>query len=164
MKALFAGSFDPFTIGHYAIVRRALKLFDTVVIAIGHNEHKPGEWTEQERLNAISSVFEGESEVYVACYSGLTSTFAKELGADVLLRGIRSIQDFEYERNLADINREVLGIDTVLLISDPAYSYVSSSMVRELIHNGYDAEKYIVGNFPINSRFNRNCLSTNKEK
>ncbi len=149
MKALFAGSFDPFTIGHASIVERALHLFDSLVIGIGFNEHKPGEWTVDQRLKAIKSLYKSNPRISVEAYSGLTSVFAKEVGAGILLRGIRTIQDFEYERNLADINREVFNIDTTFLVSDPKLSFVSSSMVRELLHNGFDASQYIAGDFPL---------------
>lgn len=149
MKALFAGSFDPFTIGHRAIVERSLQIFESVVIAIGYNEYKRGEWSVKERLDAISDLFADNPHVCVMVYSGLTSQFAKEIGADILIRGVRTIQDFEYERNLADVNRQVFGIDTLFLISEPNYSFISSSMIRELIHNGFDPTQYIAGNFPI---------------
>ena len=148
MKAVFAGSFDPFTIGHRSIVDRALRMFGQIVIAIGFNEHKSGCWTIEQRLKAISSLYEGKPEVQVMAYKGLTVTFAKEIGADILLRGVRGNLDFEYERNLADTNKAISGIETVFLISEPEYSFVSSSMVRELLHNGFDARKYIAGDFP----------------
>lgn len=147
MKALFAGSFDPFTTGHCSIVERGLDLFDSIVIGIGHNEHKPGEWSEKERLDAISELFESDSRVEVMIYNGLTVDFARKIGADVLLRGVRSVADFEYERNLSDVNRSLTGIETVLLVTRPEFSFVSSSMVRELIHNGHDASAYIAGDF-----------------
>lgn len=148
MKALFAGSFDPFTKGHFDIVERGLKLFDSIVVAVGYNEHKPGEWSVDERVNAISTLFKGEPKVVVTSYSGLTSEYAKEIGVDVLLRGVRNISDFEYERNLADTNKAVFGVETAFLIASPELSFISSSMVRELLHNGFDAYKYIAGDFP----------------
>lgn len=148
MKALFAGSFDPFTVGHRSIVERALSLFDEVVVAIGQNEHKRGEWTIEQRLEAISHLYASNTRVKVTVYSGLTAAFAKRIGAGVLIRGVRGNADFEYERNLADTNREIAGIDTVFLLCEPEYSFISSSMVRELIHNGFDARKYIAGDFP----------------
>ena len=149
MRALFAGSFDPFTIGHSDIVERALRMFDSLVIGIGFNEHKPGEWTVSQRLKAIKGLYVSNPRVRVEAYSGLTSVFAKEIGADMLLRGIRTVQDFEYERNLADTNREVFNIDTTFLVSNPKLAFISSSMVRELLHNGFDASKYIAGDFPL---------------
>lgn len=149
MKALFAGSFDPFTIGHRSIVERALNIFDKVTIAIGHNEHKRGEWSEQVRIDTIAELFRDNPKVDVTGYHGLTVDFAKKIGASVLVRGARGVIDFEYERNLADVNRKIGEIETVILISEPEYSFISSSMVRELLHNGHDISKYIAGNFPI---------------
>lgn len=148
-KALFAGSFDPFTIGHASIVERALKIFDSIVIGIGFNEHKPGEWSVEEKVEAISAYWRENPSVKVETFSGLTVDFAKAVGADALLRGVRSTLDFEYERNLADTNRALAGIETVLLYSLPELSFVSSSMVRELIHNGIDPRHFIAGDFPI---------------
>lgn len=148
MKALFAGSFDPFTIGHASIVERALPIFDEIIIGVGYNERKPGEWTPLERVEAIAAYYCDVPLVSVAAYTGLTAEYAKEAGADVLLRAVRTVQDFEYERNLAEANRAVFGIDTVILYSDPQYAFVSSSLVRELIHNGFDAKKFIAGDFP----------------
>ncbi len=147
MKALFAGSFDPFTIGHFSIVRRSLAIFDSVVVAIGYNEHKPGMWSTEQRVEAISRLFHDEKRVEVFSYTGLTVDFARKCHADALLRGVRTVADFEYERTLADTNRAICGIESVLLFSLPELSFISSSMVRELIHNGYDASKYIAGDF-----------------
>ena len=155
MKALFAGSFDPFTIGHRSIVERALKMFDSIVIGIGYNEHKPGEWNVSERLRAIKDLYDGNKDVAVEAYSGLTADFARQIDADVLLRGVRGAIDFDYERNLADTNRRLFGIDTVLLISEPELSFVSSSMVRELLHNNVDVSSYIAGDFPLSDHFSR---------
>ncbi len=149
MKALFAGSFDPFTIGHEAIVAQALKIFDQIVIGIGYNEMKPGEWSVAQRLRAIQDLYKNEPRVKVEAYSGLTAIFMREVGADALLRGVRSVKDFEYERNLADINRATFGAETVVIFSEPRFSFVSSSMIRELIHNGFDPSKYIAGVFPL---------------
>ena len=147
MKALFAGSFDPFTIGHASIVERALPLFDEIIVGVGYNEHKPGEWTPAQRVEAIRGYFKDIKKISVVAYSGLTAEFALRIGAGVLLRAVRSVQDFEYERNLAEANREVFGIETVILYSDPKLSFLSSSLVRELIHNGFDASGYIAGDF-----------------
>lgn len=149
MIALFAGSFDPFTIGHRSIVERGLAIFDKIVIAVGHNEHKRGDWSEQQRIEAISSLYSGNPRVEVTGYKGLTVDFAKKIGAKVLLRGVRGVADFEYERNLADTNRMIGDIETVLLISEPEFSFISASMVRELLHNGHDVTKYIAGDFPL---------------
>ena len=150
--AVFAGSFDPFTIGHLDIVKRASALCDKLVIGIGYNEKKPGEWTLEERLKSIGDLFKGNEKVEVLPYTGLTVDFARNIKADFLVRGIRGMQDFEFERNLADINKEIGNLETILLISKPDLSFVSSSMVRELIHNGYDVSKYIAGDFPIRNQ------------
>lgn len=136
--ALFAGSFDPYTVGHHALVERALQMFDKVVVAVGYNSEKGGAATVEERVATIAAVYSGDSRVEVRSYSGLTMDFAREIGADVLLRGVRNVKDFEYERELADVNRQIGGIDTVLLVSEPGYSSVSSSVVRELMRYGKD--------------------------
>lgn len=143
MKALYAGSFDPFTTGHLSIAKRALSIFPELVIGVGYNETKQNERSVENRVKEISEIFAGNENVEVTSYSGLTAEFAKSLNAGVLIRGIRNIIDFEKERELADINREVLGIETVFLVAEPSLSYVSSSMVRELEHNGFDAKEYI---------------------
>lgn len=155
MKALFAGSFDPFTTGHLSIVERALRMFDHIVVAIGRNEHKTGEWDVDERVKVISALFENNPRVEVTAYRGLTAKFAQEIGADSILRSIRNVADFEYERNLADANLSIFGIDTVFLMASPEQSFISSSLVRELIHNGYDPSKYIAGDFKIPSGNNK---------
>lgn len=142
-KALFAGSFNPFTIGHRDLTERGLELFDEIVIAFGYNEQK-GRSPEMEReLHRVAAEFASESRVSVVSYTGLTSEFARECGATCLLRGVRDVADYEYERKLADANREVFGIDTVILVASPRYSYISSSMLRELAHNGCDIEKFL---------------------
>lgn len=149
MKAFFAGSFDPFTIGHRSIVERCMNLFPKLVIAIGYNEHKPGEWPVEQRLRAIKELYADNPDIEVIAYSGLTVDAARKIGAQVLVRGVRGNVDFEYERNLADINREIGRMETVFLISEPEFSFISSSMVRELLHNGHDVSKYMAANFPI---------------
>ena len=148
MTVFYAGSFDPFTIGHLSIVEQALELFDDVVIGVGYNENKKSEWPVEVRVKAISDFFSKETRVRVTAYSGLTAKYAKENNLKVLVRGVRNSIDFEKEKELADINLEVLGLPTIFLPCRPSLSFVSSSMVRELIHIGYDASKYIVGDFP----------------
>ena len=143
MKALYAGSFDPFTIGHLDIACRALKIFDELVIGIGYNESKQGELSAEERLTAIKRVFAGNPAVTVATYQGLTADFAKNVGADVLIRGVRNGTEFEKEKELADINLAVSKLTTVMIPSRPELSFISSSMVRELSHNGYDVSGFI---------------------
>lgn len=136
--ALFAGTFDPYTIGHHALVERALALFDNVVIAVGCNMEKRCLATAEERVAAIESLYEGYARVRVVTYDTLTMDLAREVGATALLRGVRTVKDFEYERELADVNLRMGGIETVLLVSEPEYAHISSSLVRELLKYGKD--------------------------
>lgn len=141
--AFYAGSFDPFTTGHKSIVDRALPLFDKVVIGIGVNTSKRP-WQElEERLRAIRGLYAGEPRVEVTAYTGLTADAARGCGATVLLRGVRSCSDFEYERNLADVNRNISGLESVFIMALPDLAWVSSSMVRELAAFGHDYSQYI---------------------
>lgn len=141
--ALFPGSFDPFTIGHYDIVTRGLDIFDEIIIAIGRNAHKTGHVAPEERLQTIKRIFAHEPRVRVHIYEGLTIDFAQQMEATCILRGVRSVQDFEYERNIAEANRQLCGIDTVLLYNRPEYAHISSSLVRELQSYGKDITPYI---------------------
>ncbi len=140
---LFPGSFSPFTKGHASLVERALTLFDTVVIAIGYNASKPGAIPVEERVASIASLYASEPRVRVMAYSGLTVDACRAEGADWMLRGVRSVADFEYERNLADVNRMISGIDTVILFTLPELAAVSSSVVRELSANGHDVSAFL---------------------
>ncbi len=141
---VFAGSFDPFTIGHHDLVVRALALFDKVVVCVGVNAGKSGHTgTAAERVETIRSVYRGEPRVEVAAWAGLTVDFAREHGAAALLRGVRSVKDFEYERDLADANLRIGGIDTVLMYSSPEYSWISSSLVRELMSYGREVDNLL---------------------
>lgn len=141
--AFYAGSFDPFTTGHKSIVDRALPLFDKVVIGIGVNTAKRPWQEPDERLRAIRELYAGEPRVEVTTYSGLTADAARDCGATVLLRGVRSCADFEYERNLAEVNRNISGMESVFILALPALACVSSSMVRELAAFGHDYSQYI---------------------
>lgn len=140
---LFPGSFDPFTKGHANLVERGLQLFDEVIIAIGFNEQKPGWLPVQERVDALRKLYANEPKVTVESYSGLTVDFAQQYGAKVILRGVRSVKDYEYEMQLADVNRQLSGIETILLFADPQLSAVSSSIVRELAHFGKDIKPFL---------------------
>ena len=140
---IFVGSFDPFTIGHLSIVRRALPLFDKLVIGVGVNERKTYQHTTEERIAAISRLFADEPAVEVCSYSGLTVDFAHSVEAGFIVKGVRSMKDFEYEREQADINREIGGVETVLLFAEPQLAHISSSMVRELTHFGKDPAPYL---------------------
>lgn len=140
--AVFAGSFNPFTIGHADVVDRALPLFDKIIICIGCNAGKGAE-DAQANAAAIRALYAQNPRIEVTVWDGLTADFAKAHGAAFLLRSVRSVKDYEYERDMADANRKVFGIDTLLLMADPAMSYVSSSLVRELQKYGCDVSQFL---------------------
>ena len=127
---IFVGSFDPYTIGHDSIVRRVLPLFDRLVIGVGVNMQKKYRYSEEERIKAIGDLYADEPRISVKSYHDLAVDFAKREGAKYLIKGVRSVKDFEYEREQADINRQIGGIDTILLFADPGMASVSSSLVR----------------------------------
>lgn len=143
MSILFPGSFDPFTLGHADLVARALKLFDEVIIAVGINEQKTGWLPVEERVQAIKTLYKGQPRVRVATYQGLTTDFATSVGATAILRGVRSVKDYEYEMQMADVNRQLTGIETVCLFADPQLAAISSSIVRELAHFGKDISAFL---------------------
>ena len=137
--AIFPGSFNPFTKGHYNIVSRALTIFDKVVIGIGYNPDKPKPEDLQQRIEQIAAIYKDDNRVEVAAYDDLTIDFAKRHDATAIVKGVRNIQDFEYERTQAEYNRIMSdGIETILLFSDPKYSSLSSSIVRTLQKFGKD--------------------------
>lgn len=140
---LFPGSFNPFTVGHQSLVERVLPLFDRVVIAMGVNSGKRYDYSVAENLAAIKRLYENEPKVKVISYEGLTVDACRREGARWMLRGVRSTVDFEYERNLADINRRISGIETLLLFTLPEYAAVSSSVVRELKAYGHDVSEFL---------------------
>lgn len=141
--ALFAGTFDPYTIGHHSIVKRAMAMFDKIIIAIGRNNAKASQTDAEKRVENIARIYADEPRVEVVTYEGLTADFAREQGACCLLRGVRSVKDFEYERDLADLNREISGIETLILPCEPQYAAISSSAVRELMSYGKDVSKFL---------------------
>lgn len=141
--AIFPGSFNPFTIGHLDILARGLRIFDKVYLAVGYNESKGGHETGASIACNLRELLAGCPRVEVTCYSGLTVDEARRLGACVILRGVRNAADVEYERSLADINWRIAGIDTVILPCRPELGMVSSSMVRELMHFGYDVSEFL---------------------
>jgi len=141
--AIFPGSFDPFTRGHESIVRRALPLFDKFIIAIGVNADKRSFMTMEQRQTWIERVFKDDPQVEVIIYSGMTVDAAREVGAQFIVRGVRLIQDFENEKHLAEVNRDLTGIETILLYTLPEYSHISSSIVRELARYGQDVSAYL---------------------
>lgn len=141
--ALFPGSFDPFTKGHADIVSRGLNIFDKIVIAIGINEGKTPFQTAQQRLDTIRGLYKDNPRVEVCTYSGLTVDFARYKGIGTILRSVRSMKDYEYERDIADINFRLSKIETVLLFAKPELSAISSSVVRELSHFGRDITEFL---------------------
>lgn len=141
--ALFVGSFDPFTIGHQAIVSRALPLFDRLVIGVGVNERKQTMFSSEERVDTLRQLYANEPRVSVVAYTDLTVDLARREGATFIVKGVRSMKDFEYEREQADINRRLTGIDTLLFFADPELASISSSMVRELMHFGRDVTPFL---------------------
>ncbi len=142
MKVLFPGSFHPFTKGHHDIVTRLLAIFDEVVVGIGVNEQKAQAGDHLERMAAIEALYADERRVSVVCYSTLTVNCAKEVGAKVIVKGVRSVKDYEYEREQAEVNR-MLGIETLLLPATPELACISSSVVRELQHFGEDVTQLL---------------------
>ena len=142
-RALFPGSFDPFTLGHHSIVKRALAFMDEVIVGIGIHEGKHGFIPVEKRVEMIRRLYADEPRVKVEAYSGLTVDFAREQGAAFMLRGIRSVKDFEYEESIADINRKLAGIETLFLFTEPELASVSSSVVRDLLHYGKDVSMFL---------------------
>lgn len=141
---IFVGSFDPFTIGHDSIVRRALPLFDRLVIGVvGDNVHKPNMRQAEERMQAIRDLYADDSRIEVKSYHGLAMDFAKAENARFIVKGVRNTSDFEYEQWQADFNRKLGGIETILLYTEPELASVSSSALRELSHFGVDVSEYI---------------------
>jgi pantetheine-phosphate adenylyltransferase len=140
---IFVGSFDPFTIGHDSIVRRALPLFDQLVIGVGYNEHKQSMGSVEERVDAIKALYAHEPKISVEAYRDLTVDFAARVQAQYIIKGVRSVKDFEYEREQADVNRQLTGIETLLLFAEPQLASISSSVVRELKHFGKDVSSLL---------------------
>jgi len=142
-KAIFPGSFDPFTLGHYDIVNRGLTLFDHITIGIGRNSVKKETFPIRERLSAIQKIFGDNDKVDVQIYDCLTVDFAKQVDAQFILRGIRCVEDFEYERNMAEANKQIGGIETILLYTRPEYAHISSTLVRDLYSYNKDVSAFV---------------------
>ncbi|MEE1287792.1 MAG: pantetheine-phosphate adenylyltransferase, partial [Bacteroidaceae bacterium] len=142
-KVIFPGSFDPFTIGHANLVDRAQRLFDEVIVAVGYNEQKHGWLPVEERVRALREYYKGNPKVRVESYTGLTVDFAQAQEARFILRGVRSVKDYEYELGIADINSRLADVETVVLLADPTISGISSSVVRELHHFGRDITTWL---------------------
>ena len=142
-KAIYPGSFDPFTLGHHSIVKRALSFMDEVIVGIGINEGKRSLIPVEKRVDMIRRLYADAPRVKVEAYSGLTVDFAREQAAEFIIRGIRTVKDFEYEEGIADINRKLTGIETIFLFTEPELASVSSSVVRELLHYGKDVSMFL---------------------
>ena len=142
--ALFPGTFDPITLGHTDIINRALPLFDKLYIGIGRNANKQPMFSEEQRMNWIKTIYENNDKVEVVVYEGLTVDFCKKIGAKFILRGIRYVNDFEYEKAIADMNRSIAdNIETVFLTCLPQYTSVASTLVRDVLKYGGDVSKFL---------------------
>ena len=141
---LFPGTFDPLTLGHVDIINRALPLFDKIVVGIGLNSSKAPMFTPEQRLEWISAIYKDESRVEGAIYDGLTVEFCKKIDSKFILRGIRYVSDFEYEKTIADANRTLdASIETIFFTGEPKYTSVASTIVRDIIRNGGDASPFL---------------------
>jgi pantetheine-phosphate adenylyltransferase len=142
-KAVFPGSFDPITLGHVDIISRSLPLFDEIVIAIGINAKKNYMFSVDERKRFIQNAFFAEEKITVETYTGLTVDYCKSINADFILRGLRNPADFEFEKAIAQTNRKLSGIETVFLLTSAETSYISSSIVRDIVRNNGDASSLV---------------------
>jgi pantetheine-phosphate adenylyltransferase len=141
---LFPGTFDPVTLGHIDIIDRALPLFDKLVIGIGRNVNKAPMFSEEQRLQWLREIYKGNSKVEAVMYDGLTVECCKAVGANFILRGIRYVNDFEYEKAIADMNRSLDGhVETVFLTCLPQYTSVASTLVRDVLRNGGDVSQFL---------------------
>lgn len=141
---LFPGTFDPLTLGHVDIINRALPLFDKIIVGIGTNVAKAPMFSAEQRVSWIKEIYKNESRVEGAFYEGLTVNFCKTIGAKFILRGIRYVSDFEYEKTIADANRTLdNSIETIFLTGEPKYTSVASTIVRDIIRNGGDASPFL---------------------
>jgi len=142
-RAIFPGTFDPFTIGHSSVVRRALTFMDEIVIGIGINENKKTYFPLEKRVEMIRHLYKDEPRIKVESYNSLTLDFAQKVDAQFIIRGIRTVNDFEYEETIADINRQLAGIETILLFTEPQLTSVSSTIVRELLQYNKDVSSFV---------------------
>ena len=148
--AVFPGSFDPFTVGHESIVKRALALFDRVIIAVGENAEKKNLFSIEMRLKMISKVFQGENRVEITRFSGLTVEFCRRHNASYIVRGLRTAADFEYERAMGHMNWKMAPeIDTVFLLTSTEHTPVNSTIVRDIIKHGGDASMFVPASINI---------------
>ena len=154
--ALFPGSFDPITLGHVSVVKRAIPLFDQIVVAIGMNSEKNHMFSLQQRKAWIEAVFENEPKIVVQTYQGLTVDFCNKLGAQFILRGLRTAADFEFERGIGQVNRKLSpGVDTVFLLTEPEFTPISSSIVRDVYRHGGDISSMVPREVKLDENKNR---------
>ena len=142
-RAIFPGSFDPLTLGHCEIIKKATKVFDQVIVSVGNNSEKKYMFSLEERLNFISSEFKNNSLVLVEKYNGLTAEFCKTKNIKHIVRGLRNPADFEFEKKIALFNNSLEDIETIFFLTSPSNSFISSSMVREIIENGGNYKKFV---------------------
>lgn len=142
-RAIFPGTFDPFTIGHQSLVKRGLEIVDEIIIAIGINEKKQTYFPLEKRLEAIEKLYKKNNRIQVMSYDSLTVDFAHSVDAQFIMRGIRTVNDFEYEKSIADVNRKLTGIETFILFTEPEHTHISSSIVRELLTYGKDISLFV---------------------
>lgn len=140
---LFPGSFDPFTKGHEAVVKKALLLFDEVIIGIGTNTSKNYLFSLEKRKEHIRSLFPNESNVKIETYQKLTVDFCKEIGAGYIIRGLRDSKDFEYEKSIAHMNHDISGIETIFFLTDQQYGAINSTIIREIFRNGGNIKPFV---------------------
>ena len=144
-RAIFPGSFDPITLGHYDLIKRSIPLFDEIVIAVGTNSEKKYMFSLKTRMDFIEETFEGHNSMVITNYEGLTIDFCNTCNADFIIRGLRNPADFEFEKAIAHTNRKLSGIETIFLLTSANTSYISSSIVREIISNKGDYTLLVPG-------------------
>jgi len=149
-KAIFPGSFDPYTKGHHSIILSALKIFDEVTIAIGSNELKNTFYPLNIRLESIKNLYKNEPKIDVQSYNGLTVNFCKKMKINTIIRGIRNIQDFEYEKQIQEINKSLDSeINSFFIISESEYAHISSSFLKDILKNGGDIKDFLPKNYNL---------------
>tara|TARA_B100000767_G_scaffold85828_1_gene82513 strand:- start:612 stop:1073 length:462 start_codon:yes stop_codon:yes gene_type:complete len=142
--AVFPGSFSPFTLGHQYVINRAIALFDKIIIAVGSNSSKEYYFTEEQRIQWMEDIFKDEPKVEIRKYEGLTVDLCKSIGANFILRGLRNSKDFNYEKEIAQVNQTLNEeIETIFIITSSEYSHISSTLVREVARNGGDISKFV---------------------
>ncbi|WP_116106921.1 pantetheine-phosphate adenylyltransferase [Lewinella sp. IMCC34191] len=152
--AVFPGSFDPITVGHVELVKRAVPLFDRVVVAVGVNSQKSYLFDLEQRMEWLREVFADDNRISVDSFEGLTAHYCRKIGARYLLRGLRNASDFDYEKTISQLNEIVgEGLETIFLISQPAYSHISSTIVREIIKGGGDARPFLPPQLELPPRY-----------